>query len=145
MQKIQRLLTITCIACLTFSCSDDDETANFIGVWESSSVTVTDCANPIDNNTSRRSCDDTRCFRLTLNADDTFSFQEGLPIKSGRWSVSGSNISLCIEEDGEEVCETYFVSLNSVTLTLGTLNETTECITNQVFDRVQGDVDGTSI
>ena len=137
MQKFQKLLLLTCIAWLSVSCSEDDESTDFVGIWEGSSLQKTDCMNPVDNTTTRRSCDDTQCFRLILNGDNSFSFQEGLPIKSGRWDVSGDSLSLCIEEDGEEVCETFIVSLTSVTLSLGTLNEANGCLTNQIFDRVQ--------
>lgn len=133
MQKIPKLLLFISLIWAS-GCGDDDDSAAFIGVWEGSSVVVSDCST--NSGTTRRSCDDTRCYRLTLIADGTYTFQEGLPVRSGTWSESGGEITLCVEEDGEQVCETYFITLNSAVLTLGTVNEANGCITTQIFDRV---------
>lgn len=133
MQKI--IILLLSVSMISISgCKDDDKSGSFVGVWIGTSVTVTDCSNPINNSTTNRSCDDTRCYRLELNADGTYSYQEGLPIRTGTWTV-GESLTLCVEEDGEEVCETLATTVSSTTLTISTTNEANECVTTQIFSR----------
>ncbi|MEP0984221.1 hypothetical protein [Ekhidna sp.] len=137
MQKI--ILLLLSISLIGVSgCKDDDESGSFVGVWVGASVTVTDCNNPINNSTTTRSCDETRCYRLELNADGTYSFQEGLPVRTGTWTASGGLV-LCVEEDGEEICETLETTVNSTTLTISSTNEANGCITTQIFSRQFGE------
>ncbi|WP_425391184.1 hypothetical protein [Ekhidna sp.] len=133
MKKFILLLSLVALIG-TMSCKDDDESGSYVGVWESNKVTTRECDNPTDNDDQNRACDDTRCYRLELNADGTFAFQEGLPVRTGTWTVGG-DLTLCVEEDGEQVCESYRATVNSTTLTLATTNENTGCIITQIFIR----------
>ncbi|WP_420318644.1 hypothetical protein [Ekhidna sp.] len=133
MKKNILLLTLVALIGVT-GCKDDDESGSYVGIWEGDSVASTDCDNPTDNGSTNRSCSDTRCYLLELNADGTFRFQEGLPIRTGTWTVSGG-FSLCVEEDGEQVCEMYTAIVNSTALRLASENETTGCTITQIFTR----------
>ncbi len=116
------------------SCDDDDQSGSFVGVWIGNNISVFDCNRDSDNSDRSIRCDDASCYRLELNANKTFSYQEGLPTRSGTWSPSGG-LTLCVEEDGEQVCETYAVALTSSTLVISTTNETVGCTTAVSFVR----------
>ncbi|SNT29671.1 hypothetical protein SAMN05421640_3264 [Ekhidna lutea] len=128
------LATITII--FTPGCKDDDRSGSYVGVWVGTNVSVTEC--DTNNSSNNLTCDETRCFRLILSADGTYTYQEGLPIRTGTWNTDGG-LTLCVEEDGELECETFDVTVNSTTLTLSTTNEASGCITTHSFERQQED------
>ena len=138
------LLILSAISLIWISgCKDDDRSGSFVGVWIGTTVAVTDCMEPTDNSERSLSCDDSSCYRLDLNGDGTYTYQEGLAITPGTWSTAGG-ITLCSVEDGEEVCETYAAVVNSTTLTLSTTNEDTGCITSLIFTRTEEAMDDES-
>ncbi len=135
MKKI--LLLLLAISLIwTSGCKDDDKTGSFVGLWIGTKIEVTDCTDPTDVSQENLSCDDTECYRLELNGDNTYFYQEGLPSKTGNWSTAGG-ITLCVLEDGEEVCETFAATVNSTTLTLSETNEDSGCVTSYIFTRTE--------
>lgn len=137
MKKNILVLSVSIIISFS-SCSDDDGSGSFVGVWIGNNITTANCSDDEDNDSETLRCDDT-CYRLELNSDDTFSFQEVLATRAGTWSTSGG-LTLCVEEDGEQVCETYMVALTSTTLGISSTDEDTGCITTINFQR-ERDID----
>lgn len=117
-------------------CSDDDSTEDYIGVWIGNSITVTDCneANAAANGFTDLRCSDASCYRLEIKSGNEYSYQQGLTTETGTWSTKGG-LTLCIEEEGDQICETYDLALTSSTLTISTTNESTECVRSIIFLR----------
>lgn len=123
---------ISILLFISVACSEEDDgSGDFEGIWIGTVINETECTNG-ENAVETLTCDDVECYELTLNSDGTFSYQEGFPTRSGRWSTSGG-LSLCVEEDDEEVCEVYEASVNSTTLILSITDERTGCITSITF------------
>ncbi|MEQ9468347.1 MAG: hypothetical protein RLN88_13115 [Ekhidna sp.] len=133
MKKILLLLLSISLIWST-GCGGDDDTGSFVGVWIGLSVEVINCANENNNSFDSFDCDEESCFRLELKDDGTYTYQEGLAIRSGDWNASGG-LTLCTLEDGEEVCENYSASAAGSTLVYSFINETTECETLYTFIR----------
>ncbi len=133
---MKKILSVCLLSFLVFniSCSDDDKSGSFVGIWIGDNITIFDCDRDTDNSTESLICTEVSCYRLILNRDNTFSFQEDLATRTGTWSTSGG-LTLTIEEDGEEVSERYDVALTSSTLGISQTNETIGCITTISFDR----------
>lgn len=119
---------------LLMNCKEDDEGEVYEGVWIGSNVKVENCNTAEDEYNNDLTCDDNSCYRLSLNGDGTFSFQEVLDTKIGTWSVSGSSLSLCIDEEGEQECTTYSTTIGA-RLTLSLTSESTGCTTTTTFGR----------
>ena len=133
---MKKFLSLCLISIIVFStgCSEDDGSGSFVGVWIGDNIAVFDCDRDADNSTRSVRCDEVSCYRLTLNGDNTFSFQEDLATRTGTWSTSGG-LTLTVEEDGEAVSETYTVALTSSTLAISQTNETIGCTTTINFSR----------
>ena len=117
------------------NCKEEDDAGNlYVGVWMGTILEASECDSEENDFRSDLACDDNSCNRLTLNSDGTFSFQEGLPTKSGTWNVTGTTLSLCIDEEGELECIDYTSTLGS-RLTLSLLSESTGCNTTITFER----------
>lgn len=136
---LMRKMIIPLLITLVFSgCGNDDEGAALIGVWISDFKTVTECLDATSNRQINRRCTDASCFQLNLNADGTFTYKEGTAVKSGNYTGNFRSLTLCIDDEGEEVCETYTVGENTnVTLVLTQTNEATGCITSDFFERIE--------
>ncbi|MEO1253381.1 MAG: hypothetical protein AAFY41_00665 [Bacteroidota bacterium] len=132
MKKNILVLSVSIIVAFS-SCSDDDGSGSFVGVWIGNNITTTNCSDDEDNDSETLRCGDT-CYRLELNSDDTFSYQEVLATRSGTWSTSGG-LTLCVEEEGEEICETYIVALTSTTLAITDSTSSSGCTTTINFQR----------
>ncbi len=114
-------------------CSDDDNTGNFIGIWIASSELVENCQEEARNGTTQLECDDVSCYQLELNADNTYSFQRGLAVERGNWS-GGSSLRLCMDEEGEIVCETFGVQFSGISLILTADSTSSGCISTLFFN-----------
>ena len=135
--KMKRVLFSLFLIMLFTGCNDDDGiAAALIGNWVSEREEIIECNEPTDNDQINRRCTDASCFRLIMNADGTFTYQRGTFVESGTYSRGGSSLSLCVDEEGEEVCEVYVIDENtSVTLVLSTNDEITGCKNSLFFER----------
>lgn len=115
------------------NCKEDDEGDVYVGVWIGT-VAETDCPSDEDDFSNELACDENTCYRLTIVGDGSFTYQQGLATLTGTWSVSGSSLSLCTLEDGEQECVLYATTLGAK-LTLSLLTESTGCTTTTTFDR----------
>lgn len=113
-------------------CGGDDDTGSFIGVWIGFSIEVLNCNDENSNSFTPLECNDQSCYRLELKDDGTYTYQEGVPTRSGDWSASGG-LTLCTLEDGEQVCETFDGSAAGSTLIYSSTDENTGCITSFTF------------
>lgn len=132
-----KLIILLLIPILLINCKEEDDGLNYVGVWVGSTQKVTECMDEEDNGSNELTCDDNTCYRLTLNGDDTFTFQQGLPTLSGTWSVTETTLTLCTLEDGETECLFYDTVLGS-RLEMSISNENTGCITSITFERETG-------
>lgn len=118
------------------SCNDDDNSAeSYVGTWIATTEETTDCTDARDNSFQMLSCTDVDCFRLTLNGDGTYSFQEGLPTEVGTWSASGRTLSLCTENDGEQTCRFSTGIFQGAGLLFSISDEDTGCTTMYTMER----------
>ncbi len=137
MKKIIPFLLILCIWFI--GCGDDDASGNFIGVWVASSVVTTNCQDVTRNGSDGLPCDDVSCYRLELNADDTYSFQRGLGIENGNWDV-GDFLVLCVTEENETVCENFSVQFSGISMILTADSTSSGCISSFIFEpEIQSD------
>ena len=118
-------------------CSEDDEGKALIGVWEGQFQEVSNCINnPDEIRTTNLRCNDITCFRLELNADGTYVYQQGTPVENGTYTGNFSALTLCMDEEGELQCTTFTVEENtSSTLFISTTNEASGCKTAIFFQR----------
>jgi hypothetical protein len=131
--KIKFLILL--IAPIFFTnCGKDDTGKTYEGNWIGSSEEITGCKFEEDNSSIDLTCDANSCYRLTLKGDGSFTFQEGQPLIEGTWEVSGSTLSLCSEDDGENVCVAYASTIGT-TLTLNVTNSKSLCTTVLTFSR----------
>lgn len=131
MKKIIPFLLITSVWLI--SCSDDDNTGNFIGTWVASSIVITDCQDGNRNGTNEVSCDDVSCYRLVLDgSDNSYSFQRGLTIERGTWDVNDF-LLLCMDEEGERTCEQFAVQFSGISMILTSDSTSSGCVTNYFF------------
>lgn len=131
--KIKFLILL--IAPILFTnCGKDDSAKTYEGTWIGTTEEIAGCKFEEDDLSSDLSCDDNSCYRLTLNGDGSFTYQEDLSTRDGTWTVSGDTLTLCSEDDGENVCVTYSASIGA-TLTLSVVNGTSECTTTTTFGR----------
>lgn len=134
---MKKLLAICSLFLIFSGCGEDNEGKALIGIWESDIVTITECLDGSNNRQINRRCDESSCYRLELNGDGSFSYQKGTLVETGTYSGDFRRLSLCIEDEGETVCENYTVGENtSVTLVLTKTDEFTECVTAEYFERV---------
>lgn len=131
MKKIIPLLLITCIWFI--GCSDDDSSGNFIGTWVATSVVVSNCQDDNRNGADELACDDVTCYRLELNADETYSYQRGLGVETGTWD-SGDVLRLCMDQEGEITCESFGVQFSGISMILTADSTTSGCISSFFFD-----------
>ncbi|WP_462250220.1 hypothetical protein [Ekhidna sp.] len=131
MKKIVPFLLILSIWMI--GCSDDDNTGNFIGIWIATSETISNCQEEARNGTDPLTCTDVSCYKLELNSDNTYSFQRGLAIESGNWS-GGSSLELCMDEEGEIICERFGVQFSGISLIFTTDSTTSGCISTFFFN-----------
>jgi len=134
---MKKLLILFFASSLFVGCSEDNEGRALIGVWEAYLQEVSNCSNDPDaiRNTNLR-CSDATCFRLVLNTDGTYSFQQGTLVENGTYTGDFNALTLCMDEEGELVCTTYAVEENtSATLFISTTNEASGCKTTLFFDK----------
>lgn len=135
---MKKIIT-TCLLCLIFlvNCKDDeDDTGSLIGSWLGTNIAVIDCSDPTANSSNGLSCSATNCYLLTLNDDGTYTYQTGSRASNGDWTSSGGTLSLCIDEEGELVCDNFGIEqITATSLILATTNEATACRTLITFIR----------
>ncbi|MFK7953221.1 MAG: hypothetical protein AB8B73_10275 [Ekhidna sp.] len=130
-----KLLILLIAPLLLMNCKEEDDEGNlYVGAWVGISVEASECNSDGDNFKSDLACDDNSCNKLTLNNDGTFAFQEGLPTRTGTWSVSGTILTLCVNEEDELLCDEYTNTLGS-RLILSLVSESTGCNTTITFER----------
>ncbi len=117
------------------NCKEDDDAGDlYIGNWLGSKIEATGCNSDGDNFSTNPVCDANSCYSLSINSDGTFSYQQGLDTIAGTWSLSGSELSLCVDEEDELVCVVYQTTLGEV-LTLSLTSESSGCTNTITFGR----------
>jgi len=122
---------------LFVGCSEDNEGRALIGSWKGKFREISDCFNnPDDLDSKNLRCNDATCFRLILNTDGNYSFQQGTLVENGTYTGNFDALTLCMDEEGELSCITYEVEENtSATLFISTTNEASGCRTAIFFDK----------
>ena len=131
-------ILVVCLICLFFvNCGEDDQGVALIGVWIGDFQDVTLCdSDPEAVRSTALRCNDATCYRLTLEADGTYSYQQGTLVENGTYEGNFTRLTLCMDEEGETTCMTYAVEGNtSATLDISTTNEATGCKTTLFFNR----------
>ncbi|WP_424961230.1 hypothetical protein [Ekhidna sp.] len=132
MKKIILLLSVVALIWV-MGCKDDDESDSFVGTWVAQTLTVSGCDDPNRNGTSNLQCSDA-CYRLTLQGNGDFSYQQGFTVQSGFWVLDGK-LKLCSDEEGETVCDEYMADLAQSSLILTTDSTSAGCVSTYVFLR----------
>lgn len=138
---MKKLFAVCLIFLCLISCGDDDQGAALIGIWIGDFQDVTQCDDDLDGvrSTTLR-CTSSTCYRLALNADGSFSYQQGTLVENGTYTGDFSKLTLCMDEEGETNCITYTVEGNtSATLDISTTNEATGCKTTIFFTKERPD------
>lgn len=120
------------------SCSEDNEGEALIGVWIGQFQEVGGCSNnPDEIRTTNLRCTDATCYRLELNSDGTYSYQQGTVRENGTYTGNFSALTLCMDEEGELQCTTFAIEENtSATLFISTTLEATGCKTSVFFEKL---------
>ena len=126
-----KLLILLIAPLLLMNCKEDEVNAH-VGTWIGTTMVATGCTLDEDNFSDELACDENSCYRLTVNEDGTFSYQEGLRTNSGTWSNSKNVLSLCTLDDGEEECIEYNTNIFTK-LSLSLLDEETGCTVATTF------------
>ena len=133
--KIKLIFSLLALSVL-LNCKDEDTTGDYIGTWIATNIDITDCENFTLNDFRSVQCNDTNCYKIEFNADGSYAFQRGLDTERGTWSADGAVISLCFDEEGEQVC----TSATAIIASGGTLRLSFEeggvgCITAYIMER----------
>ena len=141
---MKKLLVLFLSLSFLASCSVDNEGEALIGVWEGQFQEVGGCSNnPDDIRTTNLRCTDATCYLLELNADGTYSYQQGTIRENGSYTGNFSALTLCMDEEGEIQCTTFAIEENtSATLFISTTLEATACKTSIFFEKQIIDDDG---
>lgn len=128
-------LPLVLIALTLVSCDEEvDPRTKYLGSWLGTNIEITDCDNFEDEDFRTLRCNETSCNRLIFKDDGTYSFQRGLVIENGTWTVEGINITFCVEEDEGDICSMASGSLTSV-LRLTYEPQENSCVTAYVFSK----------
>ena len=143
---MKKLFVVTLLFLVLAGCGDDDQGAALIGVWIGDFRDVTLCDNdPTAAQTFSLRCNSTTCYRLELNADGTYSYQQGTLVENGTYTGNFTVLTLCMDEEGETVCMTYTVEGNtSATLDISMTDEATGCKSTFFFSKDNSDIDSGS-
>ncbi|WP_420575193.1 hypothetical protein [Ekhidna sp.] len=130
MKKFILILSIVAI-CWATGCKDDDDSGSFVGTWIGQTKTVS-CKDPSKSiPTAGLRCDDS-CYRLTLEGNGDFTYQQGFSEQSGFWELDG-RLKLCQDEEGETICEEYDAQVAQGALTLVTDSTSAGCVSTFLF------------
>lgn len=126
-----------CLLALVFllNCKDEDTTGDYIGVWVATNIDITDCENFTNDEFRSVQCNDNTCYRISLNADGTYTFQKGLEFEQGNWSADGAVLTFCFDEEGEQSCSEGTGILNSTGMRLSFEEGPPGCITGYILVR----------
>lgn len=130
MKKIILLLSVGVLVGV-IGCGDDDESGSFVGTWIGQTRTIS-CKDPSRSvPTTSLKCDDS-CYRLILEGNGDFTYQQGFSTQSGFWEL-GDKLKLCSDEEGETMCDRYSAQLAQGSLTLVTDSTSAGCVTTLLF------------
>lgn len=133
-----KVLFVVFAFCLVFiGCKEEEQSAALLGIWEGQSRLVSDCDDDPDAiSTTRLNCNQSSCFLLELRSDGTYSYLQGNLTENGTYTGDFSSLTLCMSDEGEEMCTSFVVEGNtSVTLDISTTNAGTGCKTTLQFNR----------
>ena len=115
-------------------CGKDDSADSLVGTWEAETIEVSGCADDRRNGSEDVPCNDS-CYRLQLMGDGNYTFQQDFAVESGIWSLDGK-LKLCLDDEGEIVCEEYLAVLGQGSLELSTDSTSSGCVTTYFFIKV---------
>lgn len=132
----QILLAAAFFALLLFiSCNEKDGNSSYTGIWVANELEISNCQDDARNGSELLNCDEASCFRLALNGDGSYTFQQGFLQTRGNWSRDGRDLFLCLEDEGEVSCSKYLAVLTNESLVVSTDSTTAGCITTYNFNR----------
>jgi hypothetical protein len=136
MKKIFLLLSTVGLLWIA-GCKNDDDAGSYIGTWIGQTETISNCkgSNINRNGTKQLKCEDS-CYRLILGDDGNFSYQQGFDVQTGFWELDGK-LKLCMEEEGEVLCDQYASQIAQGTLTLVSDSTSAGCISTILFFKEQ--------
>ncbi len=134
---MKKIFVVSLLFLVLAGCDDDDQGAALIGVWIGDFRDVTLCDNdPTAAQTFSLRCNASTCYRLTLNGDGSYTYQQGTLVENGTYTGDFTVLTLCMDEEGETECTTYTVEGNtSATLDISMTDATTGCKTTFFFSK----------
>ena len=130
--KIAAILLIVFFA----GCGNDDDTsATFFGTWIATNIEIRNCDDPNNDDFRSVQCSDVDCYRIELNTDGSFAFQQGLVTQRGDWTASDAIITFSTENEGEIIQTNAVGVISSQTLRLTFTSETDNCETSYIMER----------
>lgn len=143
MKKIILLLLTSPL--FLISCLDnEDEGVALIGTWIGQFKEETACFdNPDALATTNLRCNTTTCWKLEMNEDGSFVYQKGAvnALEAGTYSGNIQRLTLCVQDDEDNICTDYVVEENSSgTLTISLTDEISGCKETWFFDKEFTDI-----
>lgn len=115
--------------------NDDDTSASFFGTWIATNIEIRNCDDPENDDFRSVQCSDVDCYRLDLETDGTYAFQQGLVTQRGDWSATDAVITFVTDNEGETVRTNASGRISSGTLRLTFTSDTDNCETSYIMDR----------
>lgn len=129
------LATLVFLAIGLVACNnDDDTTGDYTGTWIAIRIEIADCDDFTMNNTTPEQCNDQTCNRITFGADGNYTFEIELFTETGTWTSSGTTVTFCQIEDGEQICEDATGVITGGVLRLG-FQEDAGCVRTYIMER----------
>jgi len=130
---MKKIMLILCAytGIMTVGCSDEDSSGDLVGVWVAEQIVVTGCRDEARNGTEELECN-ISCYRLNLQSNGDYTFQQGFTTELGFWR-SGDRLELCMDEEGEVLCESFNIDFAQNTFIMSTDSSSSGCVTSYVF------------
>lgn len=113
------------------SCKSDEAATDIIGTWVATTILQSNCTDDADNGTTSPTCTADDCVKITFAAGNEYEILTTTGGTSrrdtGTFSIDGSTIDLCEEEEGQTSCDRFSLSVSSTSLVLTMTDNSTGC------------------
>lgn len=123
----------------------EDNRTEIIGTWIANFETFSGCDDPGPGMDIQRevSCTDNDCITYTFQDDGVYFAEftvEGDNFgEQGTYSLDIDEITLCIEDDGENICNGGDYDVSGLSLSFSFVDPETGCTVFRTFDKVMDD------
>lgn len=121
----------------------EDNRTEIIGTWIANFETFTGCDDPGMDIQGEVSCTEDLCVTYTFEEDGIyfaeFTVDRDNFGEQGTYSLGVDDITLCIEDDGENICNGGGYDVSGLSLSFSIVDPETGCTVFRTFDKVMDD------